>query len=200
MDTVSLLSAFPQSEPAPCAGYTRLCVRQRQQLGVQRIEEHAAKFGGRPAQRRAQIGPPHVADEQSVSGEHGMRLRVAGVQVVNDDGDRLRRVARRFQHLQAHAPEFENVAIVKRSKRVPRFRRGAQIDRRAHAIAQLQMPGDEIGVEMRQEYVLDLERVLGGKRDVLVGVPLRVNDGCRACLPRLQSCRKRAPGTADRTA
>jgi hypothetical protein len=29
------------------------------------------------------------------------------------------------------------------------------------------MPGDEIGVEMRQEYVLDLERVLGGKGNVL---------------------------------
>ena len=70
---------------------------------------------------------------------------------------------------------------MKRSKRVPRFRRGAEIDRRAHAIAQLQMPGDKIGVEMRQEYVLDLERVFGGKRNVLVGVALRVNDGRRAC-------------------
>ncbi len=70
---------------------------------------------------------------------------------------------------------------MKRSKRVRRFGRGAQIDFRADAIAQLQMPGDEIGVEMREEYVLDLERVLGGKGDVLVGVALRVNDGCRAC-------------------
>ena len=43
------------------------------------------------------------------------------------------------------------------------------------------MPGDKIGVEMRQEHVLDLEAVLGGKRDVLVDVALRVNDGCRAC-------------------
>ena len=68
------------------------------------------------------------------------------------------------------------------SKRVRRFSRGAEIDGRAHAIAQLQMPGNEIGVEMRQEYVLDLERVLGGKGDVLVGVALRVNDGCRARL------------------
>ena len=129
-----------------------------------------------------------------------MRLRIAGVQVVNDDGDRLRRVARRFQYFQADASEFENVAIAKRSKRVRRFGRGAQIDCCAHAIAQFQMPGDKIGVEMRQEYVLDLERVLGGKRNVLIRVPLRVNDGCRARLPRLQSGRKRAPGTADRTA
>jgi hypothetical protein len=41
------------------------------------------------------------------------------------------------------------------------------------------MPGDKIGVEMRQEYVLDLEPVLCGKRHVLVDVPLRVNDDCR---------------------
>jgi len=44
------------------------------------------------------------------------------------------------------------------------------------------MPGDEIGVEMRQEYMLDFEGVLGGKGKVLVRVTLRVNDGCRACL------------------
>jgi hypothetical protein len=44
------------------------------------------------------------------------------------------------------------------------------------------MPGDKIGVEVRREYVLDLERVLGGKGNVLVRVPLRVNDGRRACL------------------
>ena len=44
------------------------------------------------------------------------------------------------------------------------------------------MPGDKVGVEMRQEYVLDLERVLGGKGNILVRVPLRVNDGGRACL------------------
>ena len=41
------------------------------------------------------------------------------------------------------------------------------------------MPGDEISVEMRQKYVLDLERVLRGKRRVLVDVPLRVHDGRR---------------------
>jgi hypothetical protein len=62
------------------------------------------------------------------------------------------------------------------------------------------MPGDEIGVEMRQEYVLDLERVLGGKRNVLVRVPLRVNDGCRACLLVSNQVRSVRQATADRTA
>src|SRR5271154_3148142 len=97
-----------------------------------------------------------------------MRLCVAHVQVENEDGDRFRGVARRFQYLQADAPKFENIAIVKGSKRVRRLGRGAQINSCAHAIAQLQMSGDKIGVEMRQEYMLDLELVLGCKRNVLI--------------------------------
>src|SRR5216683_2965962 len=44
------------------------------------------------------------------------------------------------------------------------------------------MPGDEIGVEMRKEYVLDLKRMFGGECNVLIRVTLRVNDGCGACL------------------
>jgi hypothetical protein len=44
------------------------------------------------------------------------------------------------------------------------------------------MPGDKIGVEMSQEYALDRERVLSSKGNVLIGVPLRVNDCCGACL------------------
>jgi hypothetical protein len=42
------------------------------------------------------------------------------------------------------------------------------------------MAGNEIGVEMGEEDVADLERVLGGEGDVLVRVALRVNNGCRA--------------------
>ena len=157
-------------------------IRQRQQLGVQRIEEHAAQFASGPAQCRAQIGAPDVANEQSVASKYAMRLRIAGLQIVNENGDRLRSMPRRFQYLQPHAPEFKNVAIVHRSKRVRRLSRGAQIDARACAIAQLQMPRDKISVKMRQEYVFDFERVLGRKRNVLIDVPLRVDNGCRTRL------------------
>ena len=44
------------------------------------------------------------------------------------------------------------------------------------------MSRDEIGVEVRQEYVLDLERVVGREGDVLIRVALRVDDGCCAGL------------------
>jgi hypothetical protein len=39
------------------------------------------------------------------------------------------------------------------------------------------MASDEIGVEMREEDVFDLEFVLGGEGEVLVNIALRVNDG-----------------------
>src|SRR5579862_2757569 len=109
-----------------------------------------------------------------------MRLRVAGVQVVNEDGDGFWSVARGFQHLQANAPEFQNIAIMKRSKRSRRLGGGAKNDSCAHAVPELQMSGDKIGVEVSQEYVLDLERVFSGQGNVLVCVALRINYHCRA--------------------
>ena len=81
---------------------------------MQRIEEHAAELRGRPAERRAEIRPSDIADKQSVSGQHGVRLRIAGVAIVNDDGDRLRRVPRSFEDFEANASKFNNVAIVER--------------------------------------------------------------------------------------
>jgi hypothetical protein len=41
------------------------------------------------------------------------------------------------------------------------------------------MPGNKVGVEMRQEYIFDYEFVRGGNINVMANVPLRVNDGCR---------------------
>ena len=106
-----------------------------------------------------------------------MGLRFAGVEIVNDDGDRFGSVAGRFQRFQADASEFEDVAIVERSERVRRFRGGAEIDGRADAIAQFEMPGDEIGVEMGEEDVLDGEGVFGGEGEVLIDVALRIDNG-----------------------
>ena len=131
------------------------CVWKPEQLGVQRIEQHAAQFCRRPAERRAQVGPPHVTDKESVSSQHGVGLRIAGVQIVNDDGNGLGSVARRFQYLEAHTSEFKNGAVTERCKRVSGLSCGAEVDGRARAIAQLQMAGNKIGVEMREKYVLD---------------------------------------------
>ena len=82
---------------------------------------------------------------------------------------------RRLQHLQSHVAEFQHIAISKRRELVLRLRRCAQADRRADAIAQLQMPRDEIRVQVREKHVLDLEIVLGCERDVLIRIPLRID-------------------------
>ena len=91
-------------------------------------------------------------------------------------------MSRSFQHFEAYLSEFEDGALCQRRERIRRLRRRPQVDRRAREPAQLQMTCDEIGVEMGQEYMLDLERVFGGERKVMVRVALRVNDGRRACL------------------
>ena len=126
--------------------------------------------------RAAQVGAAHVADEQGVAGENGLRVGICGRAVVNDDGDRFGCVAGGFQYFQAHAAEFESVAIAVRNKRVRRFGGGAEMDGCADAIAQLQMPGDEIGVEMGQEYVLDLQGMLRREGNIVIRVALRVDD------------------------
>ena len=110
-------------------------VGQSQQL-VQRIEEHAAELRGGPTQSYAQIWTPNVPDKQSVTGKHAIRLYIASVEIVNDDGDRFRCVARRFQRFKADAPEFEEVAIVKRTERISGLSCCTQVDGRADAIAQ----------------------------------------------------------------
>ena len=68
------------------------------------------------------------------------------------------------------------VAVGERRERVLGLRRRAEIDRGADAIAQLEMAGDEVGVEVRQEDVRDAQAVLVGEREVLVDVALRIDD------------------------
>src|SRR6202050_2638108 len=45
-------------------------IRQRQQLRLQRVVKAPAQLHRTPAQRSAEIGPPHVADEERVAGQH----------------------------------------------------------------------------------------------------------------------------------
>jgi hypothetical protein len=71
----------------------------------------------------------------------------------DDEGDWLRRVTRRFQDLQPDPPEFENLVVAQRSECEGCVCRSAPSVSCAHTIAQLQMFGNKISVEMRQEYI-----------------------------------------------
>ena len=68
-------------------GIDEASIGQRQEFGVQRIEEERAKIGRGPAKRCAEIGAADVADEESVSGEDGMRFAGAASEIVDEDGN-----------------------------------------------------------------------------------------------------------------
>lgn len=53
---------------------------------------------------------------------------------------------------------------------------------RCGAIAQLKVAGDEIGIEMGQEDVLDSQIVFGGECEIAVHLTLRIDDGRDAVL------------------
>ena len=82
-----------------------------------------------------------------------------------------------FHYFQADVAEFDDLAVVKGSKCIGGFGCRAEINIGADAIAEFEMAGDEIGVEMGEKDVLDLEAVFGGESDVLVDVALRIDDG-----------------------
>ena len=141
----------------------------------------SAKIGRRPPERDAQIRTSHVADEERVACEDRLRLGRAAVEIVDDDGNRFGGVARGLEGRQPHSSELDHIAIADRRERVFGSSRGAEIDRGAGPIAQFEMTCDEVGVEVCEQDVLDLQAVLRSERQVLVDVPLRIDDGRRVC-------------------
>ena len=81
----------------------------------------------------------------------------------------------RLERGQADAAELHAIVIVQRRERILRLGRCAEIDRGAGPLAQFQVPGHEIRVEMRQEDVRDAQPVLLGVGEVLADVALRVD-------------------------
>ena len=87
--------------------------------------------------------------------------------------------------MQAQSWEIKRVAILHGDEGVLRLSAGAEMDGRAAMVAQLQVAGDEVGVEMGEEDVADLEAKLFGVGQVLLDVALRVDDdgGCALLVP-----------------
>src|SRR5215468_7696528 len=88
----------------------------------------------------------------------------------------------RFNRLHAHPAKFHACAICKWCELVLRLRLRAQINLCAKLIAQLQMSGDKVRVQVRQKNVFDMEFVFCGKREIDADVALWVDHGCLACL------------------
>jgi hypothetical protein len=128
VEKVSVLRFLPHSDPAPLGWVDERLVRQLQQLGVQGVVEHPSQLLGAPSHRGAQIGSPHVSDEQRVAAEHCMRVPCVGFQVVDEDRDRLRRVTWRLEHLEADAAESHGLSVGERRELVLGVGARAEVD------------------------------------------------------------------------
>ena len=97
-------------------------------------------------------------------------------EIEHQDRDGLDGVAGGFEDLQAQSREVERIAVLHRHEGVFRLGAGAEMDGRAATVAQFQMAGDEVGVEVGEEDVADLEAEFLGVGQVLLDVALRVDD------------------------
>jgi hypothetical protein len=156
-------------------------VREVHEL-VQGIVEQTSKLVGRHADRRHQVGPADIADEQGVAGEDGVGLARALCQVEHQERHTLRGVARGFEGLNPDLAEFHGVPISQRLELVLGPGPTAQVDLGTGAIAQLQMAGQEVGVEVGQEHVFDLKPELFSILHILIDVALRIDDSRRSRL------------------
>ena len=84
---------------------------------------------------------------------------------------------RSLERLKPHTSELDAVAVVQGRERILGLGGRAQVDRRAGTIAQLEMTRDEVGVQVGQQDVFDREAVLRRKGEVLVDIPLGIDDG-----------------------
>ena len=177
VDTVSLPIALPQAEVDKLTeDANEACVGQRQQLLPQRVVELPAKVCSRPPECDTKVRTADVADEQRIAGQHGVGGGGAAIEIEDENRDRFGGMARRLECLEAHASQLHTIAVSERRERELRLRRPAKIDRRADAIAQLQVTGDEVRVKVREKDVLYLETVRVGERQILIDVALRIDD------------------------
>ena len=123
----------------------------------------AAQVVGRPSERHAQVGPADVTDEQRVAGEHRMRLVGRCDRVEDDERNRLGGVPGRFEGTQRTPPIDACRRRASRDERYTRPSRPRPDKSPRRRDPQFEMAGDEIGVKMREEDVLDPQPVVGGK-------------------------------------
>src|SRR5262249_27763854 len=110
------------------------------------------------------------------AGQNRVGLDVAVRGIPDEDRDRLRGVPGGLEHLEPDAAELEDLAVAHRLERVVGLRAGAEMDRRAGALAELEVARDEVRVEVGEEHMADLEPEPIGVLEVLLDVALRVDD------------------------
>ncbi len=173
VDDAAVDRFLPHAEPGPVRRVHERVVGQGQQLVVQRVEQVPSQALRTSAHRGEQIGSPDVADEQRVAGEHGVGLG-AGV-LGHDDRDGLGGVPRCVPDLQGDLAEGEHLAMRERFDREVGDRDVAIGDGRSGGLRELEVPRQEVGVEMGLDDPFDGEPLRLGIGEVLADVALRVD-------------------------
>ena len=148
-------------------------VPQRQQFGVHGIVQLSGVLAGLRWVR--QVGPPGLADEQRVAGEHRPRV-VGGVVEMDRVAHALRRVTRRVQRDDPDAlGQLEPLAIVEPDVPVAE-RVVAPVDHLCATLAhKLGRTHHKILLAMGLKRILDRQLVLAGQLQILVHIPARIN-------------------------
>lgn len=113
----------------------------------------------RPAE---QIGPCQIADEQRATGQHQRWDVGAGLAVVDQQTDVRRGMPGCGQHLDAHVPELDHLALLQRAVVVPQLGRRRAPRLRSGAGTQLGQAGQIIVVAVRVGGEGDPQAVLAG--------------------------------------
>ena len=153
----------PQSEPAPCPGWTSTASSR----AISRSKQRVVQVTGQPARLigAKQIGATHGSDEQRVAGKDACR----SIGFAHEQRNALGRVARRMQHVDCDVPDAQRLAVGRFVKREPERSARTGDDLRAKG-RKLAGPGDEIGVDVRFDRVSERQPVSRRYRGVRVDV------------------------------
>lgn len=150
-------------------------IGQRQDLFAQRVVQHRPHLLGGEPFGSDQIGPPDVADEEGVAGEHSYWF-IWIFSIFRQDRDALGSVPWGLEESQPNLADIQFVAVVDLQGGKLRVCPLPVNDLRARSFGQFDVPGDEVGVRVRFDHVFDLLPVRFSFVYVLLNVALRVDN------------------------
>ena len=149
-------------------------VGQGEELLAQGVVQVARQLGGTGTLGSRQIRPPDVADEQGVAGQHAVGDLVTGA-LVHHEADRLWRVPRRGPYLHLHLTQADALTVGQPFDRELRLCLRSEADAGPRCLGELEMPGEEVSVEVGLDDPLDLEPGGFGVGEITRDVPLWVD-------------------------
>src|ERR671924_598648 len=144
-------------------------------LVLQQPPERAVQVAGALLGLDGQVGPRHVADEERVAGQDEPRALVAA-SVLDEEREVLGPVAGRPDGGDARLPDLDRRSLLERLVVVLGFGLARDVERRPGRGREPPAAGEVVGVVMGLEHVPDLEVVLAREVEVLLDLPLRVDD------------------------